>query len=241
MDSKDKKQFGIEARMQGGLRLDLNLPWEEVLDKAKRYTYAKRSRLVLPGELEGDFYYISKGKVCLQVPSLDGKERMTNYFGKGSIFNLAAVFYPNLGDAGSWVFLEDSVIWRFSGQILHDEEFVRAYPHLIINLLDSQSFSLLTQYTWLTDMYLADPVSRVARYLTGLAVAAGDLDSFVSVTQQDAALQLGMHRGTLSAVLKQLKEEGIVGEFSRGHLHILDIDRLQALGHRQFPVFNRRS
>ncbi len=219
----------VEDKAQGGLRLDLNRPWAEVLHLAKKYEYPKRARVRFPPDMDRDFYYISKGQVCLQVSSVEGKERMTNYFGEGCLFNLATVFFEGFEDAGVWVFLEDSVIWRFPGKLLHDEKFVSEYPRLIVNLLRSFSFTLLTQYTWLTEMFLANPLPRVARYLVGLSVAAGSENCFVGVTQQDAALQLGMHRGTLSAALKELKDEGIISEFSRGHLQILDINRLRQI------------
>lgn len=219
----------VEDKMQGGFRLDLNRPWGEVLHLAKKYEYSKRSRVRFSPEMDRDFYYIAKGQVCLQVSSAEGKERMTNYFGEGCLFNLATVFFESFEDSGVWVFLEDSVIWRFSGSLLHDEEFIRNYPALIVNLMRSISFTLLTQYTWLTEMFLANPLPRVARYLVGLSVAAGSENCFVGVTQQDAALQLGMHRGTLSAALKELKDEGVVAEFSRGHLQIIDMGRLRQI------------
>lgn len=225
----NKKQHHEEDKMQGGLRLDLNRPWAQVLHLAKKYEYSKRARVRFSPEMDRDFYYISKGQVCLQVSSADGKERMTNYFGEGCLFNLATVFYEGFEDFGTWVFLEDSVIWRFSGQLLQDEKFVSEYPALIINLMRSFSFSMLTHSTWITEMYLSNPLTRVARYLVGLSVSGGGENCFVGVTQQDAAQQLGMHRGTLSAALKELKEEGIIAEFSRGHLQILDMERLRQI------------
>lgn len=223
------KDHELEDKVQGGLRLDLNRPWAGVLHLAKKYEYPKRSRVRFPPDMDRDFYYISKGQVCLQVSSAEGKERMTNYFGEGCLFNLATVFFEGFEDSGTWVFLEDSAIWRFPGKLLHDEDFVRQYPALIVNLLQSISFTILTQYTWLTEMFLANPLPRVARYLVGLSAAAGSENCFVGVTQQDAALQLGMHRGTLSAALKELKDQGILAGFSRGRLHILDLDSLRRI------------
>lgn len=223
----DKK--GVEDRVQSGLRRNLNLPWEQVLHLAKKYEYPKRNRVRFSKDMDVDFYYLAQGRVCLQVSSPAGKERMTNYFGEGCLFNLAAVFYQGFEDSGSWVFLEDSIIWRFPGSLLHDEAFVSRYPALIINLMQSISFNMLTQYTWLTEMFMADPLPRVSRYLIGLAAAAGSEDCIVGITQQDAALQLGMHRGTLSAALKELKEKGVIAEFSRGRLRILDITALRRL------------
>ena len=223
------KNQEVEDLMQGGLRLDLNRPWARVLHLAKKYEYPKRTRVRFSLEMDRDFYYISKGQVCLQVSSADGKERMTNYFGEGSIFNLATVFFEGFEDFGAWVFLEDSITWRFPGKFLHDEKFVSEYPDLIINIMRSLSFSMLTHSTWITEMYLSRPITRVARYLVGLSVAEGSNNCFVGATQQDAAQQLGMHRGTLSAALKELKEKGIISEFSRGHLHILDIERLRQI------------
>lgn len=224
-----KSKHELEEKFHGGLRLNLNLPWAQVLHLAKEYKYLKRTRVRFSPEMDRDFYYISKGQVCLQVSSPEGKERMTNYFGEGCLFNLAAVFFEDFQDSGAWVFLEDSIIWRFPGSLLHDEDFVSQYPALIINLLHSISFTMLTQYAWLTEMFMADPLPRVARYLIGLVAAAGSDNCFVGVTQQDAALQLGMHRGTLSAALKDLKEQGIVSEFSRGRLHILNMEKLKKI------------
>lgn len=219
----------IEDKLQSGLRLDLNLPWAEVLHLATRYDYSKRTRIHFSEDMNRDFYYISKGQLCLQVSSVDGKERLTNYFGAGCLFNLATVFYESFNDFGAWLFLEDSTIWRFPGRLLKDREFVLNYPELMINLVDSFCFTILTQYTWLTEMYLAVPTARVARYLIGLSVAEGSTNCFVGVTQQDAARQLGIHRGTLSSTLKSLKEQGVLAEFSRGHLHILEPERLRKI------------
>lgn len=218
-----------EGKIHAGLRLDLNRPWAEVLHLAKKYEYSKRAYIHLSREMESDFYYISHGKVCLQVTSATGKERTTNFFGEGCLFNLATVFVKDYKDAGVWVALADTVIWRFPGTLLHDEKFVREHPALIINLMSSICFSIITQYSWLTEMYLATPLPRICRYLVGLAVNAGVGDSLVGVTQLDAALQLGIHRGTLSVALKQLKEQGILSEFSRGRLHILDMERLRQI------------
>lgn len=223
------KSNEVEDKLQGGLRLDLNRPWARVLDLAKKYEYPKRTRVRFSRDMDRDFYYISQGQVCLQVSSADGKERMTNYFGEGSIFNLATVFFEGFEDFGTWVFLEDSVIWRFPGKFLHDQNFVSQYPDLIINIMHSLSFSMLTHSTWITEMYLSRPITRAARYLVGLSAAEGSENCCVGATQQDAALQLGMHRGTLSAALKELKEKGIIAEFSRGRLKILDMERLRQI------------
>ena len=221
----------IEGIIRTGQKTELNRPWEEVLHLAKRYSHPKRSRISFTGGMARDFYYISEGKVCLQASSASGKERTTNYFGPGCLFNLATVFVNSLleADNGVWLVLQDTVFWRFPGSLLHDPAFVRQYPHLIINLMSGMCFSIITQYSWLTDMYLADPMPRLCRYILGLSVSSGSDDFAPGVTQQEAATHLGMHRGTLSAALKELREAGVVAEFTRNRLHILDMDRLKKL------------
>ena len=224
----------IEGIIRTGQKTELNRPWEEVLHLAKRYSYPKRSRISFTGAMARDFYYISEGRVCLQVSSASGKERTTNYFGPGCLFNLATVFVDSLleADNGTWQVLQDTVFWRFPGSLLHDPAFVREYPQLIINLMSGMCFSIITQYSWLTDMYLADPMPRLCRYILGLSVSAGSDEFAPGVTQQEAATHLGMHRGTLSAALKDLREAGVVAEFTRNRLHILDMTRLKQLAMR---------
>ena len=225
--SEDK----VEGIIRTGQRVELNRPWEEVLHLARRYAYPKRARVSFQGAMLKDFYYISEGRVCLQASSASGKERTTNYFGAGCLFNLATVFVERLlqADGGVWIMLQDTVFWRFPGKILHDPAFVREYPHLIINLMSGMCHSILTQYSWITDMYLADPLPRLSRFLVGLAASAGSEDFAPGLTQQEVATRLGMHRGTLSAALRELKEQGVVAEFTRRRLHILDLPRLQRM------------
>lgn len=219
----------IGAIVRSGLKAELNRPWEAVLHMARRYAYPKRARINFSGAMYQDFYYISEGRVCLQSSSFSGREHTANYFGPGSLFNLATVFIGDLKEEqhGTWVALDDVVLWRFPGSILHDQDFVREHPGLIINLMQGMCLSIFTQFSWTTGVYLADPLPRLARYLLGLADAAGKLDFAPGVTQQQAATYLGMHRGTLSNALKQLREQNIVREFTRKRLRILDAQKLK--------------
>lgn len=221
----------IEGIIRTGQKTELNRPWEEVLHLAKRYSYSKRSRITFTGAMASDFYYISEGKVCLQASSASGKERTANYFGPGCLFNMASVFVNSLVETehNTWLALQDTVFWRFPGSLLHDPVFVSKYPNLIINLMNGMCFSIITQFSWLTDMYLAEPTPRLCRYLVGLSASAQSVDFQPGVTQQEAATHLGMHRGTLSAALKELREEGVVAEFTRKRLHILNLPKLRKL------------
>ncbi len=218
----------LTMTMLSGRKRDLNRPWERVLHMARRYAYPGHSVVTFAGEMNRDFFYLAKGRFCLHTFSSSGRERSTLFFEEGCLFNLATVFLNFPED--KWYCLEDSVIWRFSGSLLRDEAFVREYPDLVINLMGSLCFNILSQYAWLTDMYLAPPLARFCRYLMGLhVVSGGKLEFEPGVTQQEAAAELGMHRATLAEAVKELRELGVIGRFTRKRLTILDVNRLKKL------------
>lgn len=205
---------------------DLNRPWERVLNMARQYNYPK-GIFRFDESMQRDFYYISQGRICAQAFSLSGRERSTLFFEEGSLFNLAACLL-DYSDNGEWYCMEEVIIWRFSGTLLRDASFLQKYPELIINLMQGMSFNLMTQYIWLTDMYLAHPHTRFCRYLVGICMASGGKLRFsLGMTQQEIATELGMHRATLAAALQTLRVQKIVGKFSKKEVHILDWERLQ--------------
>ena len=51
----------------------------------------------------------------------------------------------------------------------------------------------------------------------------------LGLSHDELASLVGMHRVTLARVLKELREEGIIGRYSKDHLEILDINALSRI------------
>lgn len=215
-------------RIYSGRRSELNRVWESVLHLAKRYDYAKRSTIRLTQGMQNDFYYLAEGQLCDRTYSLSGRERHSLTFENGCLFNIAfAMLHPS--DETLWYCLKPSVVWRFPHQLLRDNTFIAQHPQLIINLLESMSFNLLSIHTWETEMFLAPPLARVSRYILGLCSPANKERTSPGVTQQEAAAELGMHRATFALIIKQLRENGILESFTKSKVRVLDMPRLTEL------------
>ena len=215
--------------VQAGVRINLNTPWEEVLHLAVRYEVSKGNVIQLTREMEEDFYYLSQGSICLQILTSNGRENTSNHVHKGCLFNFVSAFVHDDEEDFLWLVLEDAVFWRFPGGLLHDEAFVRRYPHLIINIMRSMSLSITMFHTRLSRLAVSSTLCLVCQHIIGLANAADSLDFAPNVTQEEVANELGIHRGTLCAEIRYLKESGIIGAFCKKRLLILDIDRLYEL------------
>lgn len=207
----------------------LHEPWREILHMGthmvltrSQYTYA------LPMDC---FYFIDKGRVRLTYTSAQGQEHVVMFFGKGCIFNETHVLVHG-SDAGVAAFrvLEKTEVYRFSGKLLHDREFISKYPHLYENMLTGTAikFSNMFMITYLIKH--GTPLARVCRLLRQMFLSHNSTGRFpLDMTQLELASVLDIHRVSLFRCLQQLKELGVILSFSRHEIQLGNMETLDRL------------
>lgn len=202
--------------------------WEEILHLGVRRAYPKRSIVTLQSDELFDILYIEKGKVCVVFDSMDGRNRAVVFFEAGSMVNLACSASRQEA-SGQYECVEDSVIWRIPGKVLHDADFISLYPELVKCVVKQLGTLVLTYHTALTDMLMDDFIIRFCRFLLSLSIEQDALELRPSGSQEKIASMLGVHRTTLARAIQRLKKEGIISSFTHRKVEILNLEKLRRM------------
>lgn len=199
-----------------------NLPWREVLHMGTRFVFPKNH--CEPGEKIRGFYFITKGRVRLTYMGAGGKEKCALYMGKNCIFNEI----PALGGepliTAAFLCLEEVEAWRFDGALLSDLDFIARYPLQVSNLLQSIAqksgifFLQSSEKTFTSSM----------QQLCALLLELHD-NKDLHLSQSDVAALMGLHLTTVARLVRNLRDQGIVGKFTKHIFEVLDVERLQEL------------
>ncbi len=151
------------------------------------------------------------------------------FFGPGCIFNETSVLTGDESTMASFRVLERTEAYRFPGQLLHDRDFILAYPHLYNNMLRGTAlkFSNMFHVTYL--IRHGTPLLRVCRFLRQLSRCHNNAVRFpLDMTQIELASVLDMHRVSLFRCLQQLRDMGLLLHFSRREVLLSDVEELDA-------------
>lgn len=205
----------------------LNTPWEKAFPEGTAMTF--RPKFIISDHnsniYNSGIYYIKRGSVKLSNISSAGQERILLYMGKGCVFNEV----PMLQFSSDCIFtcLEQTDVIFWNKKML-SSEFIRKYPELISNLMFSMSKKSQSFYSQLCVARSCDSFVNVCRALYSMYLFNREKGAVVPrLTQHDLAAFLGIHRSSLHKALNRLKEEGIIGHYSRMNLPIHDVGRLK--------------
>ena len=176
------------------------------------------------------FYFIDKGRVRLTYTNAAGEDHVVMFFGKGCIFNETSVITGDEATMACFRVLERTEAYRFPSSLIHDAEFARQYPHLILNMLrgTATKFSNLFSVSFLIKH--GTPLARVCRFLCQLSRSHNNAKAFpLDMTQLELASVLDIHRVSLFRCLQQLRELGILVRFSRHEIELSELDQLEKL------------
>ena len=206
-----------------------NTVWATILHLAARHAYPAGYPLDLIGAALTDFYYIEKGRLLITYTSQNGRERPILTIEHGNIFNASTALTGFDNPDSQYLCLDDTILWRFPGSLLTSPDFVRQYPELIINLMQSLGNKTLQMHQTLSYTGPDTELVQLARWLSRAADDHGALSFRPNLTQQDLANMLGIHRATLVRCIHTLRKQGIVRRFSRNALDIIDPNALHRL------------
>ena len=172
------------------------------------------------------FAFLDKGLIRLSSLGENGSERIFLHIGAGCIFNELSCMHVAPLSTASFLAMEPCEIYQFPKSLLENRDFVLQYPELMMNLVQSLMLKAGAFFGQIEESVGLSPENLVCRYLFRLQEDAS-LHLRPKFSQSDLALALGLHRSTVCRVLHDLRERGILGEFTRTKLEILDREGLR--------------
>ena len=118
--------------------------------------------------------------------------------------------------------------YAFDKKLVNSPQFMAEHPDLILDFMRSQARRLDSMYTLICYMATHRPRQRVCAFFMRRARLCGTTLQ-LGLSHDELASLVGMHRVTLARVLKELREENIIGRYSKDHLEILDINALSRI------------
>lgn len=213
----------------------LNLCWKEVLDLADKLEFSQGTQLTLNTERENFFYFLEQGRLSLVHDTENGKTRPISTMEEaGTLLNVTHALARQMTDfiekGCHFHCITDVTLRRFDGSLLHDEGFIRAYPHLIANLMASLGVKILAHHTILAHFGTGGALAQLCRFCFNLSDANGGAEEFApGISQTQLARLLGMDRATLVRLLQKLRRIGVILELNRDRLVIGDMKKLRQL------------
>lgn len=204
---------------------EVNSVWREVLHLGKREEVAKGESWYSV-EKKDVISFIDKGLLRMECSTNTGKQRSVLYLQAGCIIQEIGILSG--GSMHNFItVVEDSTIFHFPAEIIQDTDFMYKYPYLLRNLLVSIAEKANIFFCLLADANEGEPFCAICRYFEKLA-ENNDANIFTpNLSQVDIAAHLGLHRSTICKALRRLREEKIIGSFTRKKLEILDRKKLQ--------------
>ena len=194
-----------------------------------RAVHVRRATLVCEkGDGTSGLHAIAYGQVKLALRGVDGDERVLRLAGAGECFGLAVALLnrPQLFDA---IALEDTLLVvvptaAIRALIDNDPKFM----HTVLDTLAERTLTLLAE---VESGSLHRGLQRLATYLDSLAEGAGGNGRCLvqlPTTKTVVASRLGVKKETLSRLLRDLSERGVISVEQR-EIQILDRPRLSAI------------
>lgn len=203
---------------------ELNSVWREVLSFGTRQHIAKGTRWTVSPSGE-TFGFLSKGLLRLSAMGRNGSERIVLYIERGCIFNEQSCLASAPLSFAAFFAMEDCEVWNFPRTLLNDRAFAASHPDQMLNLIQSLSQKTGALFGQLDENSSITLETAICRRLYRAVEREGNVVK-PHFSQTDLALSLGLHRSTVCRVLSSLRQRGILGDFTKTKLEILDKEAL---------------
>lgn len=205
---------------------DLNKPWETVLSIGTPVSFPAKTIVTsaIFKSCSAGMYYIKKGCIRLSNIGYNGQTKVMLYLGRGNLFNEI----PMLQHSYDFIFttMEPTEAVYLPRQRI-TKDFIRENPELFFNLLESLTKKTQSFYSQLCVTHSVGSFNNVCRLLYSMHLFNRERGIVVPrLTQLELAAFLGIHRSSLHKSLTRLKDEGIIGTYSKTSLDILSPEKL---------------
>lgn len=204
----------------------LNAPWEKALPYGTPISFPTKSFIAGFGASEraSGLYFIKRGRVCLSNLDASGRERVMLYMGRQMLFNEIPMFLCTT--TYSFTCMEPTDTVFFPRKIL-TAEFIKEYPELFLNLLESMSSKSQSFYSRLSSLRTRGAFANTCGALYSMHLHNRGGGGVVPVlSKQELAAYLGLHRSSLHKALSRLQSEKVIGEYRRSSLAVHSAEQL---------------
>lgn len=195
-----------------------------VAQAAIRRIYEPNQIILLEGEPAGGLYILQEGWLKVSKISLDGREQILQFLGRGEAFNAVGVFTDALNPA-TVTALEPSIVWIIPKERML--ELLETHPPLARVIIQDLAGRVLHLITLVEDLSLRKVESRFARLILEEA-EENVIPRKRWATQTEIAARLGTVPDVISRTIRKMAELGIL-QVSRSEITILNREKLTAI------------
>ncbi len=207
---------------------NVNAPWREVLHLAHKQELPKGHVWHNSGD-PASFSFLDKGTVRLYCHTFSSRERIVLQMGAGCLFREVALLYTGQRYSMRQETLEQSTVYNFPAKLLQDMTFLTQHPILQSNIISTLGAKLGAVLSLLAESLKPSPEVMVCHYLLNFAQTPPHERHQQGISQGELALSLGLHRSTVCKVLRELREEGVIGKVNRQGIEVFNKQYLHNL------------
>lgn len=198
----------------------------EIRGLLTKHHYTPRQTLFREGEPSTRLYVVRSGQVKLTASLPDGREQILRLGVAGHLLGFEAIedeVYPYTAEAVTPV--------QTCG-ILHKDmlQSIEQNTNVSLRVIHSLNQELGQSLNMIRDLGLKSAPEKVASFILSLIPTRGTplRELNLPLSRLEMAAMLGLTEETVSRVMAELRREAVI-EASRGHVEILDHDRLQSM------------
>jgi len=190
----------------------------------------KKQPIYLPGDPANTVYLLKKGRVKIASSASSGKEVTFEILEAGEIFGELEVLEGSPRETLAEA-LDDALICAIRREDF--DRYLREHPNLSVKLTKLIGLRLRKIQTRVEDLVFRDAPARVAHLLLELSKTEGAPDGSgirlqAKLTHQEMANLIGCSRETVSTILGQFREQGLIRIDGRSII-LLNLYRLSRL------------
>jgi CRP/FNR family transcriptional regulator len=203
---------------------------EKYLHLSQKKLYKKGERIFKVGEKISHLYYLKSGKAGRLLSTSNGAEKYVKVVCDESILGEVIFFKQIEVTAGEFVAIEDCECYLFDENtvykvLLKDEKIIRDLIQWFCNRMSALSYQV-------SDSLVKDPHYRICKFLYDYVLEFGvrnnqnQYEFNGKLSHYDISKYLGINRVSVTNVMKELQEEGIIIK-ERNKLIVLDMAYLE--------------
>ncbi|MBE5955142.1 MAG: Crp/Fnr family transcriptional regulator [Lachnospiraceae bacterium] len=186
--------------------------YELLIDKGEKIHLEANKVFVEPGDQIQYCYMVLNGRVISMEYTIDGSERIYNMFEKGSIF-LESNLLMCAPSAISFKTMTETDLVR-----IEREKLIKSMTNnvnIMLFIMESTTYKYYSAMDQLRENFDHDAAWKVYNMFLILASNFGETDGnwtkiHLKLNQQMLGNLLGMNRVTVSKIIKEMKENGII-------------------------------
>lgn len=198
---------------------------KKIHEKTRLVNYHIGQFFFIPGDNSDLLYILKVGRVQLYRMSPDGRKLILAILRPGAIFGqkalLSAQTHKTYAEA-----VDDCVVCTWNREEVIS--LLTKNPEMALRLLSSMEERLQDAEQRLTDITFKHLPARIAGLLVRLSIANEPTSDLNGYTHQQLADMLGTYRETVTQILNEFKDQGII-VLGRKRITICDYDALQLI------------